>query len=72
VVRKANVFYYLENVTVDVTEDIRLILVRAVPLKIISIWMNKVDSVHEHGKWLAPDRLGEACETGFIKGEALR
>ena len=61
VTRKAYEFCCSENVTVDVTEDIRLILVRAVPLKILSIWVNKVDSEHEHGKWLAPDRLGEFC-----------
>ncbi len=43
------------------TGDIRLILVRAVPLKIMEIWVNRVDSEHEHGKWLAPDRLDEFC-----------
>ena len=55
--------YYSENVTVDVTDDIHLILVRAEPLKIMEIWVNKVDSGHEHGKWLSPDRLGEFCDT---------
>ncbi len=55
--------YYSENVTVDVTEDISLILVRAAPLKIMEIWVNKVDSGHEHGKRLSPDRLGEFCDT---------
>jgi len=53
--------YYSENVTVDVTDDVHLILVRAAPLKIMSIWVNKVDSGHEHGKRLSPDRLGEFC-----------
>ena len=62
VVRKAYEFYYSENVTVDVTDDIHLILVRAVPLKIMDIWVNKVDSEHEHGKWLSPDRLSEFCD----------
>ena len=38
------------------------VVVRAVPLKIMRIWVNKVDSEHEHGKWLAPDRLGEFCD----------
>ncbi len=55
--------YYSENITVDVTEDISLILVRATPLKIIEIWVNKVDPGHEHGKRLSPDRLGEFCDT---------
>ena len=55
--------YYSENVTVAVTEDISLILVRAAPLKIMSIWVNKVDSEREHGRLLAPDRLGEFCDT---------
>ncbi|MBO4869138.1 MAG: DUF4116 domain-containing protein [Clostridia bacterium] len=62
VVRNACEYYYSENVTVDVTGDIHLILVRTVPLKIIEIWVNKHDSEHEHGKWLAPDRLGEFCD----------
>ena len=61
VVREASEFYYSENITVDVTDSIHLILVRAVPLKIIQIWVNKMDSEHEHGKWLAPDRLLEFC-----------
>ena len=55
--------YYSENVTFDVTDDIHLILVRATPLKIMEIWVNKVDSGHEHGKRLSPDRLGEFCDT---------
>ena len=55
--------YYSENVTVDVTDDIHLILVRAAPLKVMEIWVNKVDSGHEHGKRLSPDRLGEFCDT---------
>ena len=54
--------YYSENVTVDVTDDIHLILVRAEPLKIMEIWVNKVDSEREHGRRLAPDRLGEFCD----------
>ena len=62
VVRKAYEYYYSENVTVDVTDNIHLILVRAVPMKIIQIWVNKQDSEHGHGKWLAPDRLGEFCD----------
>lgn len=62
VVRKAYEYYYSENVTVEVTGNIHLILVRAVPLKIMEIWVNKHDSEHEHGKWLAPDRLGEFCD----------
>ena len=61
VVRKAYEYYYSENVTVDVSENIHLILVRAVPLKIINIWVNETDSEHEHSKWLAPDRLNEFC-----------
>ncbi|MBQ6182459.1 MAG: DUF4116 domain-containing protein [Clostridia bacterium] len=55
--------YYSENVTVDVTDDIHLILVRATPLRVMEIRVNKVDSGHEHGKWLSPDRLGEFCDT---------
>lgn len=55
--------YYSENITVDVTDDIHLILVRATPLKVMEIWVNKVDSGHEHGKRLSPDRLGEFCDT---------
>ena len=55
--------YYSENVTVDVTDDIHLILVRATPLKIMEIWVNKVDSGHEHGKRLSPDRLDVFCDT---------
>ncbi len=62
VARQACEYYYSENVNVDVTGDIHLILVRTVPLKIIEIWVNKHDSEHEHGKWLAPDRLGEFCD----------
>ncbi len=61
VVRKACESYYSENVTVDLTDNIHLILVRSAPLKIMQIWVNKVDSEHEHGKWLAPDRLSEFC-----------
>ena len=61
VVREACEYYYSENVTVDVSDDIHLILVRAVSPKIIEIWLNKVDSGREHGKWLAPDRLSEFC-----------
>ena len=61
--------YYSENVTVDVTDGIRLILVRALPLKILEIWVNKVDSGREHGKRLSPDRLCEFCDTvGHIRG----
>ena len=55
--------YYSENVTVDVTDDIQLILVRDAPLKIMNIWVDRVDSEHEHGKRLSPDRLGEFCDT---------
>ena len=62
VVRKAYDFYYSENVTVNMTDDIKLILVRALPMKIMRIWVNKVDSEHEHGKWLAPDRISEFCD----------
>ena len=62
VVREAYEFYYSENITVEVTGDIHLILVREAPLKILRIWVNKVDSEHEHGKWLAPDRLCEFCD----------
>ncbi len=60
--RKAFEFYYSENITVDVSDNIHLILVRAVPLKIMKIWVNKTDSEHEHGKWLAPESLSEFCE----------
>jgi hypothetical protein len=62
VVRNAYDSYYSENITVDVTYDIHLIIVREAPLKIMEIWVNKIDSEHEHGKWLAPDRLGEFCD----------
>ncbi|MCR4682356.1 MAG: DUF4116 domain-containing protein [Clostridiales bacterium] len=53
--------YYSENVTVEVTGGIQLILVRAAPLKILSIWVNKVDPGRGQGKRLSPDRLGEFC-----------
>ncbi len=62
VTRNAYESYYSESITVDVAGDIRLILVREVPLKIMEIWVNKVDSGREHGKWLAPDRLSEFCD----------
>jgi hypothetical protein len=45
-----------------VTDDVHLILVRATPRKIMEIRVNKVDSEHEHGKRLSPDRLGEFCD----------
>ena len=61
VVRNACESYYSENVTVNVSDDIRLILVRDAPLIIMKIWVNKVDSEREHGKWLSPDRLGAFC-----------
>lgn len=68
-VKKSYESYYSENVTVEVTDDIKLILVRTVPLKILEIRVNKVDSEREHGKWLAPDRLGEFCDmVGHICG----
>ncbi|MBO4770848.1 MAG: hypothetical protein J5563_08720 [Clostridia bacterium] len=60
--RNACEYYYSENVTVELNDNVHLILVRAVPIKIIQIWVNKHDSEHEHGKWLAPDRLGEFCD----------
>ena len=44
------------------TDDIHLILVRAEPLRVMEIWVNKVDSEREHGKWLSPDRLGDFCD----------
>ena len=62
VTRSALESFYSENVTVDVSDDIHLILVRAVSPKIIEIWLNKVDSGRERGKWLAPDRLDEFCD----------
>ena len=62
VIRKTCEYYYSENVTVDVDDDIHLILVRAAPMKILKIWVNKQDSEREHGKWLAPDRLSEFCD----------
>ena len=62
VTRNAKEAYYSENVTVVVTEDISLILVRDLPLKILNVWVNKVDSGHDHGKRLAPERLGEFCD----------
>lgn len=62
VTRRAPEGCYSENVTVEVSGDIRLILVREAPLKIMSIWVNKVDSGRERGKWLAPDRLSEFCD----------
>ncbi|MBR6198768.1 MAG: DUF4116 domain-containing protein [Spirochaetales bacterium] len=61
-VRKTCEFYYSDNITVDVTDDIHLILVRAVSPKIINIRVNRADSEHEHDKWLAPNRLGEFCD----------
>ncbi len=60
--REASEYYYSENVTVELTSDIRLILVRDAPLKIIDIWVNKQDSGRGHGKRLAPDRLGAFCD----------
>ncbi len=33
------------------------------PLRVMEIGVNKVDSGHEHGKWLFPDRLAEFCDT---------
>ena len=60
--REASEYYYSENVTIELTSDIRLILVRDAPLKIIDIWVNKVDSGRGHGKRLAPDRLGAFCD----------
>ena len=67
VVRNAYEYYYSENVTVELNDNVHLILVRAVTLKIFSIWVNKHDSEHEHGKWLAPDRLDEFCDmVGYI------
>ena len=54
--------YYSENIAVGLTGDISLILVRAAPMKIINIWVNKVDSGREHGKWLSPDKLSEFCD----------
>jgi hypothetical protein len=62
VTRSALESFYSENVTVDVSDDIHLILVRAVSPKIIEIWLNEVDSGRERGKWLAPDRLDEFCD----------
>ena len=60
--------YYSENITVDVTDGIRLILVRALPLKILEIRVNKVDSGRERGKRLSPDRVGPFCDTvGHIR-----
>ncbi|MBQ7592399.1 MAG: hypothetical protein IJU46_07760, partial [Clostridia bacterium] len=53
--------YYSENITVEVTGGIQLILVRAAPLKILSIWVNKVDPGRGQGKRLSPDRLCEFC-----------
>jgi hypothetical protein len=62
VVRNAGEYYYSENITVEVTDRIHLILVRGAPLKILKIWVNKADSGHEHGKWLTPDRLDAFCD----------
>ena len=62
VTRNADGSYYSESVAVVVTEDISLILVRDLPLKILNVWVNKVDSGREHGKRLAPDRLGGFCD----------
>ena len=53
--------YYSENITVEVTGGIQLILVRAAPLKILSIWVNKVDPGRGQGKRLSPDSLCEFC-----------
>ena len=61
-VRRAYEFCCSENITVDVTDGIHLILVRAAPPKILTIWVNRIDSEHGHGKWLSPDRLGEFCD----------
>ena len=59
--RNAHESYYSENVTVDVADGVCLILVRDLPLKILNVWVNKVDPGREHGKRLSPDRLGEFC-----------
>ena len=68
-VRNASEACYSENITVDVADDIHLILVRAVAPKILEIWVNTADSGREHGKWLSPDRLGEFCDmVGHICG----
>ena len=44
------------------SDSVHLILVRSVPVKIIKIWVNKLDSEHEHGKWLALDKLSKFCD----------
>ena len=62
VTRNAHEAYYSENVTVNVADDVCLILVREVSLKILEIRVNKVDPGREHGKWLAPDRLSKFCD----------
>ena len=31
-------------------------------MKILEPWVNKIDSEHERGKWVSPDRLSEFCD----------
>ena len=60
--REASGYYYSENVSAAVNENILFKLVRGCPLNILELWVNKVDSEHEHGFRVAPDRLGVFCE----------
>ena len=60
--RVAYEYYYSEFVGVTVNDNIFFKLVRECPMKVISLWVNKVDSEHEHGFWVAPDRLGVFCD----------
>lgn len=60
--RAAYEFYYSEYVGVTVNDDIFFRLVRGGPLRILDLWVNEFDSEHEHGIWVAPDRLDRFCE----------
>ena len=60
--RKAFEYYYSEYVGVTVNETIFFRLVRGFPMRIIELWVNKMNSEYEHAVWIAPDRLDVFCE----------
>ena len=60
--RAAYEYYYSEYVGIAVNGDIFFRLVRSAPLRILDLWVNQFDSEHEHGIWVAPDRLDRFCE----------
>ena len=60
--REASEYYYSENVRVFVNDNIRLILVRTFPLRILNLWVNHYNSERERGFWIAPDRLDVLCD----------